>query len=265
MKLLAVETATAWQSVALLDEENVLARRDQPAAGAQARALLPAIDELLRETGLRVTDLDGIACSSGPGSFTGIRVGLATCLGLRAGSDVPMTLVPTLEAMAWTMMDAGRPVCPVLTGRKGELYWAVFSWANGRLQRVLSERVGSPAALAASLTGPCIVLGEGWTAMESEIRAALAPSVFVTVAAPSFEKPSAVSVGRIGLEQLRRGEVAGPHVAPFYVQRAEAELKFEQAGELSPVARRQERVTRKTVQRLARPRRKTGRERTSHG
>ncbi len=253
MKLLAVETATSWQSVAILDEDRVLARQDQEAAGTQATLLLPAIDGLLKETGLRLTDLDGLVCSIGPGSFTGIRVGVATCLGLRAATDLPLALVPTLEALAWTVKDAELPICPVLTSRKGEIYWGLFRWTEGRLERILVERVGSPEALAQSLTGPTRCLGDGWASMESDLRAALPPSLSIAVV--PFAKPSAVAVGMLGREKLRQGDVAGDSVAPFYVQRAEAELKYEQSGGVSPVARRQERVARKTAERLARGRR----------
>ena len=83
MKVLAVETATSWQSVAILDDSRVLARHDQDAAGSHAKLLLPTIDRLFRETGLTLKQLDGLAVSIGPGSFTGLRVGLATLLGSR--------------------------------------------------------------------------------------------------------------------------------------------------------------------------------------
>ena len=252
MKVLAVETATSWQSVAILDDDRILARQDQEATGAQAKLLLPAIDGLLKATGLRLKDLEGLACSIGPGSFTGIRVGVATCLGLRAATDLPLALVPTLEALAWTVQDAELPLCPVLTSRKGEVYWAIFRWTKGRLERILSERVGSPDTLARSLTEPAMCLGEGWTSMEPDVRAALRPSLSIAVEPPP--KPSAVAVGTLGLEKLRQGDVAGDSVAPLYVQRAEAELKYEASGGVSPVARRQERVARKTAERLARGR-----------
>lgn len=254
MKLLAVETATSWQSVALLDEDRVLAHHEQDAAGAHAALLLPTIDRLLTNTGLRLSNLDGLACSIGPGSFTGIRVGVSTCLGLRAGTGLPLVLVPTLEAMAWNMKAEVLPICPVVTSRKGEVYWAIFRWSNGRLERVLSEHVGPPQAVARSLTGETLLIGEGWLSQESDIRAALPSSIKVVGGPASSGKPSALSVGLIGLEKLRRGEVAGLAISPLYVQRAEAELKYEQSGGLSPVVRRQERVARKVAERLAKGR-----------
>ncbi len=252
MKVLAVETATSWQSVAILEQDRVLARQDQDATGTQAKLLLPAVDGLLKATGLRLRDLDGLACSIGPGSFTGIRVGVATCLGLRAATDLPLALVPTLEALAWTVQDSELPLCPILISRKGEVYWAIFRWTEGRLERILSERAGSPEALARSLTEPTMCLGDGWTSMEPDVRTVLYRSLTITVEPPP--KPSAVAVGMLGLEKLRQGDVAGESVAPLYVQRAEAELKYEESGGVSPVARRQERVARKTAERLARGR-----------
>jgi len=255
MKILAVETATSWQSVAVLDDTRVLARCDQDAAGSHGTVLLPAIDHVLKEAGLRLTELDGLACSVGPGSFTGIRVGISTCLGLRAAADLPLALVPTLEAMAWNAKEAMCPLCPVLVSRKGELYWGIFRWTGeGRLERMLPERVGSPEALGRSLTEKTMLFGEGWTAMESDIRASLAASVTIAVGSEAAAKPSAFAVGMIGVQRLRQGETAGLQVAPLYVQRAEAEIRFEQAGGVSPVARRQERVTKKVAERMARSR-----------
>lgn len=112
MKILAVETATAWQSVALLDDERVLGTHDQEAGGAHGSLLLPAIDQLLTKSQVRLSELDGLCCSAGPGSFTGIRVGLATCLGLRASSGLPLALVPTLEAMARSIQGSLVPSVP---------------------------------------------------------------------------------------------------------------------------------------------------------
>ncbi|TKB68159.1 MAG: tRNA (adenosine(37)-N6)-threonylcarbamoyltransferase complex dimerization subunit type 1 TsaB [Nitrospira sp.] len=252
MKVLAVETATSWQSVAILDGSRVLARHDQDAAGSHAKLLLPTIDRLFRETGLTVKQLDGLAVSIGPGSFTGLRVGLATLLGFRTVSQLPLVVVPTLEGMAWNLKGASTLLCPILNSRRGELYWALFRWTgDDRLERVASEQVGTPVMLGNSLTESVLVLGEGWTVEESAIRASISPSVTVTKAPDSSQKPSAVSIGLAGLERLRRGEHAGIGISPLYVQRTAAELKYEESGGISPVVLRQERVARKVKARMA--------------
>jgi tRNA threonylcarbamoyladenosine biosynthesis protein TsaB len=246
MKVLAVETATSWQSVAILDGSSILARHDQDAAGSHAKLLLPTIDRLFREAGLTIKQLDGFAVSIGPGSFTGLRVGLATLLGFRTISRLPLAVVPTLEGMAWNLRGTSALLCPILNSRREELYWALFRWTgDDRLERVVSEQVGTPIILGNSLTESVLVFGEGWTVEESAIRASTSPSVTVTEAPGSVQKPSAVSIGLAGIERLRRGEHAGTGISPLYVQRTAAELKYEESGGISPVVLRQERVARK--------------------
>lgn len=255
MKILSVETATAWQSVAILEDDHVLATHNQKADGAHGSLLLPAIDQLLTKSKVRLSELDGLCCSAGPGSFTGIRVGLATCLGLRAASGIPLALVPTLEAMVRSVQGESRPLCPVLESRRDEVYWALFRWmGEARWERMLSEQVGTPRALAQSLTEHTVMFGIGWSSMEVEIRAALSESIAVTVGPGHAFRPSAIHVARIGMERIRRGEIAGDAIAPLYVQRAEAEIQYERSGGISPVARRQKRVENKVAARLARGR-----------
>jgi tRNA threonylcarbamoyladenosine biosynthesis protein TsaB len=261
MKVLAVETATAWQSVALLDGERVLARFDQDAAGSHARLLLPAIDHVLSEAGLAPAKLEGLVVSIGPGSFTGLRVGLSTALGIRTVTRLPLAVVPTLEGMAWNLRGAPTPICPIINSRRGEIYWAVFQW-RGRehLERIAPEQVGVGLALGKQLNGPVVLYGEGWEREETAIRAGAQATAVITEAAER-KRPSAVSVGLAGLLRLSRGEQAGVGVSPLYIQRPEAELKYEESGGMSPVVRRQEKIARKLSNRLAsrltRSRRKT--------
>jgi len=246
MKVLAVETATAWQSVALLDDTTVLARQDQEAPASHTRLLLPAIDRLLTQTGLSLKQLDGLAVSIGPGSFTGLRVGLATMLGFRTIHGLPLAVVPTLEGMAWNLRGASVPLCPVLNSRRGELYWAVYRWTSAdRLERIVAEQAGAPALLGASLYDTTMLFGEGWLTESAAVRIALPRSASILDAPEQAGKPSAVSIGLAGIARLLRGERAGPGVGPFYVQRAEAELKYEQSGGLSPLARRRAKLVRK--------------------
>ncbi len=252
MKVLAVETATSWQSVAILEDSRVLACHEQDAAGSHAKLLLPTIDRLFRETGLTLKQLDGLVVSIGPGSFTGLRVGLATLLGFRTISQLPLAVVPTLEGLAWNLRGTSMLLCPVLNSRRGELYWAQFRWTGeGRLERVVSEQVGTPVMLGSRLTESALLFGEGWTTEALAIRASISHTITVTEVPDSAMKPSAVSVGLAGIERLRRGEHAGIGISPLYVQRTAAELKYEESGGMSPVALRQERVAKKMTARAA--------------
>ncbi len=229
MNLLAVETATRAQSVALLSGEQVLARFDRDAGGAHARWLVPTIDRLLASTGLTWSNVDGLAVSIGPGSFTGLRVGLATMLGFRSVTGLPLAAVPTLEAMAWNLRGSTLPLCPILRARVGEAYWARYRWTGaGVLEPLTGERVGPLKELAESLEGPTLVLGDGWVTYQDELRRYLgAKACDVREAPQDTMVASAVSVGRAGLELLARGRSAPVGVSPRYVQRSEAEVNWE--------------------------------------
>jgi len=239
MRILAVETATAWQSVAIVEGDTVLARSDEDAAGSHARRLVPTIDRLLTSCGMALTDMEGLAVSIGPGSFTGLRVGLATMMGFRLVTGLPLAVVPTLEAMAWNLRGAEHLLCPILRARAGEVYWAQYQWLPGRaLKQMRAEQVGTVEALVQSLSVPALMFGEGWELHKQDFHRLLAERVCNLREAPSEAmRPSAVSVGRAGAERLRRGEVAGQGLSPRYIQRAEAEVVWERRGAVSPTAK----------------------------
>lgn len=247
MKVLSVDTATAYQSVAILDEASVLAEINRDAEGSHAKSLVISIDEALHLAELALADLDGFALSIGPGSFTGLRVGLATMLGFRTIIGKPLVTVPTLEAMAWNVRSFRGRICPILKSRKNEVYWACYEWLpDHRLHRLIHEQVASPDQVAASLTHPVVVVGDGWDAYGNVIRSSLGAGVGLVSEAPKAAmRPSAVSVALAARERFALGQFAGDGVAPLYIQRAEADLIYERSGGVSPVERRKQRVARR--------------------
>lgn len=255
MKILAVETATAYQSVAVVSGTQVLAYVARDAEGSHAKWLAPSIDETLQAAGLPLAAIDGLAVSIGPGSFTGLRVGLATLLGFRTVLGKPLVAVPTLEALAWNLRDAGGRVCPILKSRRNEVYWACYEWGPEQTLRTLSPaQVGSPEHAARTIQPPLVALGDGWEAYGNRIRTAVGPDGGLIAEAPRDRMlPSAVSVALAAQERFAQGDTVGRGIAPLYVQRPEAELKFEETGELSAIERRQERVARKSRPRYKRP------------
>ncbi len=231
MNILAVETATPCQSVALVRGHDVAACLEKHAEGSHAKWIIPILDGVLKTAGLTVQDLDGIAVSIGPGSFTGLRVGLATVLGLRAVTKVPLVAVPTLEAMAWNVREEGPDLCPIIKARANEAYWAVYRWTSGdRLVQVQEARFGPVELIPPCLLRPTVLLGDGWRAYETRLRPLLAAGPARIRQAPADGMlPSAVSVARAALGRLERGEVLPYGFSPEYVQRSEAELKWEGA------------------------------------
>jgi tRNA threonylcarbamoyladenosine biosynthesis protein TsaB len=239
MKILAVDTATPWQSVAVVEGETVVARSDQDAAGSHARTLVPAIDRLLVSCGMALSDLEGLAVSIGPGSFTGLRVGLATMMGFRLVTGLPLAAVPTLEAMAWNLRGMPQRLCPMLRARTGEIYWAQYQWLpDGSILQLQEEQVGAIEVMARSVQVPTLMFGDGWTLHKKDLQRVLDKRLGGgEEVPPEAMRPSAVSVGRAGAERIRRGEVAGQGLAPRYVQRPEAEVMWERRGVVSPMAK----------------------------
>lgn len=228
MKLLAVETATGCQSVALMDGPDVLARRDRDAAGHHAKYLVPTIDEVFTAAGCSLSDVHALAVSIGPGSFTGLRVGLATMMGLRMVAKVPLAAIPTLEAMAWNLRSSKDLLCPVLKSRTGEVYWAFYQWQETGLIKIGEEQVGPLEKLAQAMTRPTVIYGEGWQANRDELRRLFSSQrVLIQEGSVDCMTASAVSVGLAGLEKIRNNDIAGYGISPRYIQRAEAEIMME--------------------------------------
>lgn len=225
MKLLAVETATRHQSVALMDGTVLLAEKNQENCSSHASSLIPAIQDLLASLACPFSAIEGLAVSSGPGSFTGLRVGLSTMVGFRAVTGLPLVTVSTLEAMAWSHRTSGRPVCPMLIARTNEIYWAQFQWQDGRVIRLLEDCVGTIRDMMDSIRQPTVLFGEGWLCHQRVLMETLGDMAIG--GAPESMNPSAYHVGLTSLAAFQTGQLAGSHISPHYVQRSDAEVQWD--------------------------------------
>jgi tRNA threonylcarbamoyladenosine biosynthesis protein TsaB len=229
MKVLAVETATGCQSVALMDGPEVLARCDRDVAGHHAKYLVPTIDEVFKAAGCGFSDLQALAVSIGPGSFTGLRVGLATMMGFRMVAKLPLAAVPTLEAMAWNLRGSKDVLCPVLKSRTREVYWACYQWQDTGLIKIGEEQVGPLEKLAQAMTRPTVIYGEGWQSNRDDLRVLFNCHQKILIQEGPAESmgASAVSVGLAGVERIGKNDIAGYGISPRYIQRAEAEIMMD--------------------------------------
>ena len=227
MKILAVETATCCHSVAIVDEQQVLAEETLPDCVSHASALVPTIDRLLQSLTLSLSQCTGLAVSVGPGSFTGLRVGLSTMMGFRLATQLPLVTIPTLEGMAWNMRgkEEERPICPILKASRGAVYWALFRWQGHRLVRLTEDCHGPLSQLRDSIEHPTILFGEGWLARLSDLKDMLGKKA---IPGPDeIMQPSAPSVAFASLSSFLARQYAGSHLSPRYIQRAEADVQWE--------------------------------------
>jgi len=189
-----------------------------------AESLLPGIDAVLREASLALGDIEGFAVSIGPGSFTGLRVGLATVKGLCFGNERPVAAVPTLAALGAGAADDGLPVVGLLDAQRGEVYAALFRFPGPEALPEEGEPalgVYTPDALAARLPERCHLVGEGLGVCGERLRELGGPGV--VLGAPRAAR--AFDVGRLGRRMLARGEgMAAADLVPRYVRRAQAEV-----------------------------------------
>ena len=225
MKILAIDTSTRRQSVAVLDQTALLIQDVHENCPSHAGLLIPAIQRLLTSTPCSLSSIEGLAVSAGPGSFTGLRVGLSTMIGFRMVTGLPLVTVPTLEAMAWSHQTCSHVLCPMLVSRAQEVYWARFQWRNGRLVRLSDDRVGSIQEVVDSSSHPTVFWGEGWLRHRSRLRETLGD--LAVCSSSAFTGPSAYHVGLASLSYFQTGKLAGRCLAPHYVQRAEAEIRWD--------------------------------------
>ena len=223
MKLLAVESATLSGGVALLDGDRLLGEITLNIAITHSERLMSAVDRVLADCGLAPADLDGLAVSVGPGSFTGLRVGLATVKALAMALDLPVAAVPTLDALASRLPFADAPVCPILDARKAEVYLSLYRWSGDGMTRVWEYMGLPPEAAAARLEAPVILLGDGIEACRPWLDR-LGDGIRIAPAAQRL--PSAAAVATLGRAVLAAGAGVGAEaLAPLYLRPSEAELK----------------------------------------
>jgi tRNA threonylcarbamoyladenosine biosynthesis protein TsaB len=227
MKVLGVDAATDICGVALMEDGHLLCEYRLKTGFFHAEHLLLLIDRVLKDQKLELADLDGLALTIGPGSFTGLRVALSTVKGLLAGSDKPVVAVSTLEALAWNLPMASDPICTLLDAKKQEVYAALFAFEeSGELKRLMDDQVISPATLLERLSGRTLFIGEGAHRYRNLIverlgrRARFAP--------PSQQASKASIVAQIGLERLRQGlRVDIKTLTPNYLRCSDAEVNLE--------------------------------------
>lgn len=225
MKILAIETSTMLGGVALADEQGLIAEIRLNVKSTHSERMMTAIDHVLKQSDTGIGEIDVVAAAVGPGSFTGLRIGLSTAKGLCFASGRPLVLVPTLEAFAWNFPYAKHPVCLMLDARKEEVYAAVFRWQDNGFVPVVSERSVKPEELLSVIDGPVVLAGEGVRIYRERIAAAIGDRALIAPHDKMVPMPS--NVAMIGIRKALQGEFSDVALAePLYIRKSEAEVKW---------------------------------------
>ena len=208
-----------------MDHDRVIAQESVFERGNHVVSIVPLIDSVLGPSNLRVSDLDAVALSIGPGSFTGIRIGLGISKGLALASGVPLAPVSTLEALAFTISaERHGTIWSLLDARKGEWYAAAFRSSDTKLERLEEDTVGSAEEIIARLPVPQFILGDATEKYSRELSERFGESCTI-LPFPEYG-PSGVAVARLGARKLESEGAADPvMLEPQYIRASDAELK----------------------------------------
>lgn len=220
-------------SLALLEDGHIVAEWTLRSARTHNRRLLGSIDRLLREAGWSMDSIDGFAVAGGPGSFTGLRIGMTTMKTLAWVTGKPYAAIPSLDALAFPLGFSAHPVCTLLDARKNEVYFALFEPdGKGNLTIAHPYAALSPARLVEKIVQPAIVCGDGWLLYRNQLKRKLGARAVEP--APSFHVIRAGSVAELARRRFARGQSDDPATsAPLYVRPSEAEIHYPHLAEKS--------------------------------
>lgn len=211
MNVLAIETSTLTGSVALLQDESVIGEITLSISVQHSERLMPAMDQLLRDAGTDPSKVDLYAVAVGPGSFTGLRIGIAAAQGLSLAHGKPVVGVPTLEALALNGIFFPGLIAPLLDAYRGEVYRGLYRADSGSMEAIGEDRVSGVQDLIRELREKetaVLLLGNGAAIYGNEIKKGVGEER-VFVAPPPLQNPKASHVAFLGLQKWKMTLPAG--------------------------------------------------------
>jgi len=228
MKVLGIDTSTSCGSVGLINDGEVISDYLLNIHGTHSERLLGAIELVLREARCPIEGIDGWTISLGPGSFTGLRIGLSTVKGLAFATGKPVAGVSTLDVLASQIASTPHLICPILDARKKEVYTAFYRYGEAcSLKRLSPYQTMSPEDLVQKIKEQTIFLGDGVKTYRGFLLNSL-PSWSIFPPAP-LHFPHGSMVAKLGSELLQKGEGLDiSTLIPIYVRSSEAEMKWKE-------------------------------------
>ena len=229
LKILALDTSQAYCSVAL-GLDGALLCRERHAPRRHTEHILPQVESVLAEAGLRLAELDALAFGRGPGSFTGLRIAAGVAQGLALGADLPVAPISSLAALAQGRHrgdNTATHICAAVDARLGEVYWGCYAPAAGVVESVRADALGAPADLHLSAEHPWAGVGDGWAAYP-EMRRRLNDRL-TTITADTA--PLARDIIPLAARLIENGRAVGAEKAvPVYLRNKVARTARERAG-----------------------------------
>lgn len=235
MKILGLDSSGLVAGVAVMEDDVLLAEYTTNHKKTHSQTLLPMLDELCRMIELDKDTIDAVAIASGPGSFTGLRIGSATAKGLGLAWGKPLVEVPTLEGLAWNLWGTDRVVCPLMDARRNQVYTAAYEFRpKGRERELVSLIPQAPADIGEMLDQlnglgrPVIFLGDGVPVYRQVIEEKVRVEYSLAPAGSNRQRASCIAA--LGMVYYRQGRTvdAAAH-RPEYLRKSQAEREAEEA------------------------------------
>ena len=225
MRVLALDSSGIVASVAVVEDETLVAEYTVNYKKTHSQTLLPMLDEVVKMTELDLETIDAIAVAAGPGSFTGLRIGSATAKGLGLALKKPLIAVPTVDALAYNLYDVSGLICPIMDARRSQVYTGIYRFEEHKLVAVKQQWASPMTELIEELNKlgePVTFLGDGVPVFRSMIEEKL--QVSYSFAPAHVNKQRAAAVGTLGMIYYKEGrtETAMEHV-PEYLRVSQAE------------------------------------------
>lgn len=224
MKLLALDSSGLVASVAIVNEEKVLGEFTINNKKTHSQTLLPMLDEVIKQVGMELKELDAIAVAGGPGSFTGLRIGSSTAKGLGLVLDIPIIKIPTVDALAYNLYGTDKLICPIMDARRNQVYTGLYEFNEEFIiiQPQMAAGIEEITEIINNKGKAVIFLGDGVEVHQEKLKELMkVPYQFAPI---HLAKQRAAAVGALGLTYYKKGlyENADIH-EPEYLRVSQAE------------------------------------------
>ena len=227
MNILAVDTSATSASVCVAQENKIIGEFSINTSLTHSQTLVPMIEQVSEKTGIALDNIDAIAVNAGPGSFTGVRIGVAAVKGIAFSRNIPCVSVSTLESMAYNMLDSECIVCAVMDARCSQVYNALFKVSNGKVERLIEDRALSLADLKLDLqkfSEKIILVGDGAEITFNYLENSL-QNVFLASVNNRIQKAS--SIACVAFEKIKNDEtISASELMPVYLRLPQAQREL---------------------------------------
>ncbi len=229
MRVLAIDTTSNVATAAVVEDELLLGERILNFKKTHSQKIMPMISELLEELELKASDIDIFAVANGPGSFTGLRIGVATIKALAHAVNKPVVGVSTLAAMAYNLPFCEHIIVPMMDARRNQVYTASYIWDEDGFKELTPDEAISIEECVSSCGEflETVFVGDGVTVHKDYIKQRLGDRAYFAPASASMQRAS--SVAMIAMEKAKNGKTMKYNeLVPFYLRKSQAEREYDE-------------------------------------